>query len=329
MTSASGGILPSYQRLANGGAPASLFARRSFRPREKYLILLVFLTFAVVCFGAFFFLPDFGAGGVAVDSVYRVYRRMQKAGPDLLMPAPPRFSLGDSFNDESYSSHHPNALPMPLGHEAAYNVDVHLIEDRLKLLAKINEEYQQQKTLEKPEIVGSDSRVRTSSFSSSVIVRNEQVFETVPPAPAVKLPLIVGGEDKDEVARERRNKVKEGWYFQPSWWRSDFAILFEIVKVKGFVGSLTLERKVRIERRRHLSQHRHSRKLEDFGRLFHRLLTRNKCNVFNTIVELKLTILWYTKKELWLSYGKMSQDGTSNRILQIFKRIAMVDELTK
>ncbi|XP_043490227.1 mannosyl-oligosaccharide alpha-1,2-mannosidase IA isoform X4 [Polistes fuscatus] len=136
---------------------------------------------------------------------------MQKAGPDLLMPAPPRFSLGDSFNDESYSSHHPNALPMPLGHEAAYNVDVHLIEDRMKLLAKINEEYQQQKTLEKPEIVGSDSRVRTSSLSSSVIVqqRNEQVFETVPPAPAVKLPLIVGGEDKDEIARERRNKVKE------------------------------------------------------------------------------------------------------------------------
>ncbi|XP_014616320.1 PREDICTED: mannosyl-oligosaccharide 1,2-alpha-mannosidase IA isoform X1 [Polistes canadensis] len=227
MTSASGGILPSYQRLANGGAPASLFARRSFRPREKYLILLVFLTFAVVCFGAFFFLPDFGAGGVAVDSVYRVYRRMQKAGPDLLMPAPPRFSLGDSFNDESYSSHHPNALPMPLGHEAAYNVDVHLIEDRLKLLAKINEEYQQQKTLEKPEIVGSDSRVRTSSFSSSVIVRNEQVFETVPPAPAVKLPLIVGGEDKDEVARERRNKVKEmmkhGWdnYVRYAWGKNE------------------------------------------------------------------------------------------------------------
>nr|XP_050848697.1 mannosyl-oligosaccharide alpha-1,2-mannosidase IA-like isoform X6 [Vespula vulgaris] len=211
MTSASGGILPSYQRLANGGAPASLFARRSFRPREKYLILLVFLTFAVVCFGAFFFLPDFGAGGVAVDSVYRVYRHMQKAGPDLLIPKPPHRSLGDSFNDESYSSHHPNALPMPLGHEAAGNLDVHLIEDRLKLQAKIDEEYQQQKTLEKPEMVGGDSRVRTSSLSSSVVVqqRNEHVFQTVPPASAIKLPLIVAGEDKDTVARKRRDKVKE------------------------------------------------------------------------------------------------------------------------
>ncbi|XP_035741751.1 mannosyl-oligosaccharide alpha-1,2-mannosidase IA-like isoform X2 [Vespa mandarinia] len=210
MTSASGGILPSYQRLANGGAPASLFSRRSFRPREKYLILIVFLTFLIVCFGAYFFLPDFGAGGVAVDSVYRVYRHMQKAGPDLLIPAPPRRSFGDSFNDESYSSHHPNALPMPLGHEAAGNLDVHLIEDRLKLQAKIDEEYQQQKTLEKPEI-GGDSRVRTSSLSSSVVVqqRNEQVFQTVPPAPAIKLPLIVAGEDKDTIARERRDKVKE------------------------------------------------------------------------------------------------------------------------
>ncbi|KAK2582808.1 hypothetical protein KPH14_008897 [Odynerus spinipes] len=75
--------------------------------------------------------------------------------------------------------------------------------------AKIDEEYQQQKTLEKPEVIG-DSRVRTSSSSSIVVVQhNEQVLQTVPPAPAVKLPLIVGGEDKDLVARDRRNKVKE------------------------------------------------------------------------------------------------------------------------
>ncbi|KAL2734171.1 hypothetical protein V1478_003869 [Vespula squamosa] len=137
---------------------------------------------------------------------------MQKAGPDLLIPAPPRRPFEDVFDDDFFSSHHPNALPMPLGHEAAGNLDVHLIEDRLKLQAKIDEEYQQQKTLEKPEMVGGDSRVRTSSLSSSVVVqqRNEHVFQTVPPAPAIKLPLIVAGEDKDTVARERRDKVKEG-----------------------------------------------------------------------------------------------------------------------
>ena len=76
------------------------------------------------------------------------------------------------------------------------------------LQAKINEEYQQQKTLEKPE-VKDDSRVRASSSSSLVLHRKDDVLETVPPAPASKLPLTVGGEDKDPVARERRDKVKE------------------------------------------------------------------------------------------------------------------------
>jgi len=71
--------------------------------------------------------------------------------------------------------------------------------------AKINEEYQQQKTLEKPDM--GESRVRTSSSSS--LHREEIVLVTVPPAPANKLPIIVGGEDKDPVARQRRDKVRE------------------------------------------------------------------------------------------------------------------------
>lgn len=74
--------------------------------------------------------------------------------------------------------------------------------------AKIDEEYQQQKTLEKPEVNG-ESRVRASSSSSLLVHRKNDVLETVPPAPADKLPLTVGGEDKDLVARERRDKVKE------------------------------------------------------------------------------------------------------------------------
>ncbi|KAK9301551.1 hypothetical protein QLX08_006109 [Tetragonisca angustula] len=195
-------ILPSYQRFVNG-VPVPLFSRRSFRPREKYLILLVFLTFGVVCFCTFFFLPDFRAGtsGAAVNSVYRVYEHMQKAGPELLIPAPPRLQGGlKGFMG------HPNAVPF--GHEGIDNQDVHLLEDKQKLQAKINEEYQQQKTLEKPE-VKDDSRVRASSSSSLVLYRKDDVLETVPPAPANKLPLTVGGEDKDPVARERRDKVKE------------------------------------------------------------------------------------------------------------------------
>ncbi|XP_043580607.1 uncharacterized protein LOC122566840 isoform X2 [Bombus pyrosoma] len=219
MTTASS-ILPSYQRFVNG-VPVPLFSRRSFRPREKYVILLVFLTFGVVCFGTFFFLPDFraGTGGVAVNSVYRVYQHMQKAGPELLIPAPPRLQGGLKG-----SMGHPNAVPP--GHEGIDHQDVHLLEDKQKLQAKIDEEYQQQKTLEKPEVNG-DSRVRASSSSSLVLHRKDDVLETVPPASASKLPLTVGGEDKDPIARERRNKVKEmmkhGWdnYVRYAWGKNE------------------------------------------------------------------------------------------------------------
>lgn len=130
----SAGALPSYQRFANG-VPVPLFTRRSFRPREKYLILLVFLTFGVVCFGAFFFLPDFRTGGAAVKSVYRVYQRMQKAGPELLLPVPPRAS-GDGKDSRSLAGGHPNAVP--LGHEDSDHQDVHLVEDKQKLQVRIH-----------------------------------------------------------------------------------------------------------------------------------------------------------------------------------------------
>ena len=54
-----------------------------------------------------------------------------------------------------------------------------------------------------------ESRVRTSSSSSLIVHKEEMVLVTVPPAPADKLPLTVGGEDKDHIARQRRDKVKE------------------------------------------------------------------------------------------------------------------------
>lgn len=62
--------------------------------------------------------------------------------------------------------------------------------------------------LEKPEVIG-EIHVRVTSSPSLVLHRKNEVLETVPPAPASKLPLTVGGEDKDPIARERRDKVKE------------------------------------------------------------------------------------------------------------------------
>lgn len=63
--------------------------------------------------------------------------------------------------------------------------------------------------MEKPD-VGIDLLVHTGSAVTNFFNQvNEDNIETVPPAPAEKYPVVVGGEDKDPVARERRNKVKE------------------------------------------------------------------------------------------------------------------------
>lgn len=160
--SASTGVLPSYQRLANG-VPVPLFSRRSFRPREKYLILLVFMTFGVVCFGAFFYLPDFRTGGAAVNSVYRVYQRMQKAGPELLLPVPPRAS-GNVKDSRSSAFGHPNAVPP--GHEGSDHQDVHLVEDKQKLQVRVRARLLKCSTLSNASLSLSFSLERYFSSSS-------------------------------------------------------------------------------------------------------------------------------------------------------------------
>lgn len=206
------GILPSYQRFLNG-APVPTSTRRSFRPREKYLILLVFLTFGVVCFGAFFFLPEFRGAGT-VNSVYKVYRHMQKAGPELLIPVPPH-------NEEASES--PGKLSLALlRHNAESQQDPHRMEDRAKLLAKIEEEDRKnQKVLERPDIGDAMNKPSESSSTKAgepqkQIVENvvdmaefAQKIHTVPPLETEHYPVLMGGEDKDPTARIRRDKVKE------------------------------------------------------------------------------------------------------------------------
>ncbi|XP_015115798.1 mannosyl-oligosaccharide 1,2-alpha-mannosidase IA isoform X1 [Diachasma alloeum] len=230
-------LLPSYQRFVNG-VPVPLFSRRSFRPKEKYLIVLVFLTFSALCFGTFF-LPDFRNTGGAYNSVYQVYQKIQKAGPDLLLPAPPHGYSG------SKDSHGPggNVNIIHIGLERPNNAedeDIHIIEDKQKLQAKIDEEYQQQKTLEKPDTaVESRPRVSSSVAPWSPDNRHEEIIKTVPPAPVESLTL-PDGEDKDPVARERRDKVKEmmlhGWkhYVRYAWGQNELRPL----SMKGHTASI-------------------------------------------------------------------------------------------
>lgn len=210
--SATGGILPTYQRFVNG-VPVPSFSRRSFRPREKYLIFLVFLTFGLVCFGTFFFLPEFRGSNSTVDSVYKVYQHMQKAGPELLIPAPPH--LSDSSDSLKLIRHDDE------------KVDPHVMDDRAKLLAKIEQD-NELKVLERPnmelnlknkpsststasraaEDVGVQQAAPSEKDSGELVPQVAPVV-TVPAAHSDHYPDINRGEDRDPVARERRSKVKE------------------------------------------------------------------------------------------------------------------------
>lgn len=206
------GIIPTYQRFVNG-VPVPSFSRRSFRPREKYLILLVFMTFGVVCFGAFFFLPEFRGASGTVNSVYNVYKHMQKAGPELLIPAPP---------------HADDVSEIPWGgkvhrHGGVDHLDPHRDEDRAKLLAKIEEaeengdRMRNQKVLERPDVVvpvvSVSAAMKTEKAPESVLEeiasQKQEKIVTIPPAPSNHYPDVNGGEDPDRSAKERRLKVKE------------------------------------------------------------------------------------------------------------------------
>lgn len=186
-------IFPSYQRLANR-IPLS-FSRRSFRSCEKYIILLVFITFGLVCFGTLFFLPEFRNSATRSESVYRVYDHFKRAAPELLIPPPP---LDNS-----------REAPKLLRHEMdTQGEDPHLVGDREKFRAKIEQD-SELKVLERPDIGRFYRRTSTPSNQGKQGYAHESGIVTIPPASSDHYPLVINGEDSDPVIRERRNKIKE------------------------------------------------------------------------------------------------------------------------
>lgn len=75
---------------------------------------------------------------------------------------------------------------------------------------KIDREYQQQKTLEKPEVIeASHPRVSSSVATWSLNDRHEEAIHTIPPAPADVYPMTTGGEDNDPISQKRRERIKK------------------------------------------------------------------------------------------------------------------------
>ncbi|KYB24855.1 mannosyl-oligosaccharide alpha-1,2-mannosidase IA isoform X1 [Tribolium castaneum] len=220
------GILPTYQRFING-VPVP-FSRRSFRAREKYVIFTVFATFGLVCFGTFFFLPEFRSN--SSDSVYKMYDQIKRAGPELLIPPPPHL-------DEE--------APRLLRHEDDVRVDPHVIGDREKLRAKVDED-RELKVLERPGLRSSSTAARPEAKEDVGDVPQEAAVVTVPPAMSDWYPVVSNGEDRDEEARERRKKVKEmmkhAWdnYVRYAWGKNELKPISKRGHSASIFGTLPL-----------------------------------------------------------------------------------------
>lgn len=134
-------LIPQYHKYLNG-APVP-FSRRTRRNSELCLVALVFISLTVICFGAVFYLPEFKAtyGG----TINTVYKHIQNAGPELLMPA-------------HGNSRHDGVLEDP-----------HAAWDKKVLSAKIDEDYSdKKKVLERPDTGnGLKRHVSNSSVVSS------------------------------------------------------------------------------------------------------------------------------------------------------------------
>lgn len=201
------GILPTYQRFVNG-VPVPSISRRSFRLREKYLIVSVLLTFGIVWLGALFYLPEFKSSNSVNDSVYNVYKRIQKAGPELLMPPPlARNEVGD-FPVVGIIRH---------GEDGD---DPHIMEDRNRLKAKIDEDMGM-KVLERPQFdvvppISSSrgpSKPPVDAIEEPVVGNNGGNKNVSPPGPKVegsnKYELVAMGPGAGEDQKHKLKTVKE------------------------------------------------------------------------------------------------------------------------
>lgn len=183
-------MLPTYTRL---GTTTSV--RRALRTREKFLILLLFATLAFVCFGGFFYLPD--------NSVLEVYKKIQNAGPEIFIPAPP-----------IAKPHHQHGIDSGNSIDLQEDGDDHISQDRNRLHAKIQGDWAsvaEGDHLEKPQA----KPHQNDASSAQPVPEKREVENVVADAPDLQTSSLPNGEDADPVARERRNKIREVSLFIP------------------------------------------------------------------------------------------------------------------
>ncbi|KAK3691350.1 hypothetical protein RRG08_036154 [Elysia crispata] len=190
MAAAGSGVLPLYQRYING---VPVFpGRKTFRLREKYIIVLVLMTFSIVFMCAYLYLPNM-QDRMSVDDMRK---RLQDAGDGLFYPK----VQGVDANPHSQEDRNKLKNKIEKAWEkdkmdeaiAKNNIplkDAQLLKDSIKqdkenVLQKQKEEERQRKTeeLEKAKLISKDHEGHPGSR---------------------------GGEPTDPFVKTKREKVKE------------------------------------------------------------------------------------------------------------------------
>ncbi|KAK3097401.1 hypothetical protein FSP39_009319 [Pinctada imbricata] len=176
---ASVGILPTSQKYVNG-VPIPQ-GRKTLRLKEKYIIILVFATFGIVCFGAFFFLPDL-RDRVRVDNI-----RSHLQNVNMVIP-----QHGDKVDTDGRGfKRHDND-----------NVDHHLVHDKGELNKKVIEHWEQ---------------IKKEDVEKKLQIPKDQVLEHVKEKEREKEELKKAREEElkrkkaeEEEKARQVNKVHEG-----------------------------------------------------------------------------------------------------------------------
>ncbi|KAL8581913.1 hypothetical protein ACOMHN_010287 [Nucella lapillus] len=225
---AASGVLPSYQRYVNGVPVPS--SRKTLRLREKYIILLVFATFGIVCFGAFFFLPNLQDRVTMVE----VRKQFRDAGEGLFLPQQESGGAGKILRHDDIVDPHKiddkirlqNAVKeafekQGLKEDEAKKMKDKIQEDKEKIIQKKKEEEEAKKEEEKKK--------------ASVVDRDHQGH-----------PGAQGGEPSDSTVKEKRNKIREmmkhAWdnYVKYAWGSNELRPISRRGHSASIFGSLSL-----------------------------------------------------------------------------------------
>ena len=200
---------PAVKRLLEFILPSS--TRGLCRSKEKQIFLLALGTISFLCFGSIWFLPGSSTGKAnKVEAVQQLIVDQAKNVENLILPPPPGDIGGDQNNINPNIRH--GVLDKPDHHKeeekALLDAQIEL-DDEIKKIRQ-NQEHQ---VLAKPNNFDVKAAEKKPSSSLPQALDNEFAKPGKKPAETIddsgdSGPLIQGGEDDDEVARQRRDHVK-------------------------------------------------------------------------------------------------------------------------